>query len=108
MAVCFYVKAILGGRDSSNNDEIEKIREWYLTEQQTRSNNPNFNGSIDISIYHSSKHSYPVNTVRNRALQLVSTKLAFIVDADFVPDTSLYGYLKQNTHKLLDTPHRHR
>jgi glycosyltransferase-like protein LARGE len=53
-----------------------------------------------ISFISSSKYTYPANILRNRALQLVETKLAFVVDADYVPDGGLYDYITSHFDNL--------
>jgi len=50
---------------------------------------------ISLSVY-SSHDTYPINIVRNRALQLVTTELALILDMDFIPDPGLYNYVMEN------------
>ena len=37
---------------------------------------------------------YPINLLRNIALQQASTEFVFLLDVDFVPDPSLYSYLQ--------------
>jgi glycosyltransferase-like protein LARGE len=51
---------------------------------------------VSYCFFSSSKYTYPANILRNRALQLVETKMVFLLDADFVPDGGLYGYLRSN------------
>jgi hypothetical protein len=38
--------------------------------------------------------SYPVNIMRNAALQIVQTEIGFLIDVDFCPDVNLYQNLK--------------
>jgi uncharacterized protein YjhX (UPF0386 family) len=43
--------------------------------------------------------SYPVNIMRNAALQIIQTEIGFLIDVDFCPDIDLYQKLK-NLKKL--------
>jgi glycosyltransferase-like protein LARGE len=53
-------------------------------------------GKVSYCFFKASKYTYPANILRNRALQLVDTKLVLLLDADFVPSRDLYKYLKGN------------
>lgn len=57
--------------------------------------------NLAFSTYQSSeKISYPVNVLRNQALRLVKTNLAFLADVDFIPSANLYSYVKVNIRRL--------
>eukprot|EP01125_Pyxidicula_operculata_P022799 TRINITY_DN9581_c0_g1_i1.p1 TRINITY_DN9581_c0_g1~~TRINITY_DN9581_c0_g1_i1.p1 ORF type:complete len:354 (+),score=35.09 TRINITY_DN9581_c0_g1_i1:65-1126(+) len=80
VAICFYFTR----SDFLNN----KYSEIIALEEE-------FPNRFKFAVY-SSKESYPINIIRNRALQLVETDLTFLIDIDFVPDPGLYNFLTQN------------
>ncbi|OAE18775.1 hypothetical protein AXG93_2396s1260 [Marchantia polymorpha subsp. ruderalis] len=45
---------------------------------------------------------YPINSMRNLALGMVTTQLVFLVDADFVPNPGLHEHLTQHEEKFND------
>jgi len=50
---------------------------------------------LTLSLY-SAADRYPINIVRNRALQQVTTEFVILLDMDFVPDPGLYNYILNN------------
>jgi len=44
----------------------------------------------------SSDDTYPINILRNRAAQRVTTELAIMLDMDFMPDPGLFGYVMEH------------
>jgi hypothetical protein len=51
--------------------------------------------SVTIIIV-SSDDTYPINILRNRAAQRVTTELAIMLDMDFIPDPGLYSYVMEH------------
>lgn len=47
-----------------------------------------------------SQDFYPVNLLRNVALQQVNTPYVFLTDIDFLPMFGLYSYLKKSIQSL--------
>ncbi|XP_024082515.1 LARGE xylosyl- and glucuronyltransferase 1-like [Cimex lectularius] len=59
---------------------------------------------IGYHIVYKEGNFYPVNFLRNVALQQVNTPYVFLTDIDFLPMFGLYGYLKKSIQSLdLDT-----
>jgi len=61
--------------------------------------------SLKINIF-SSTDLYPINIVRNRALQEVNTTHVLMIDVDFIPDPGLYDYLMANDELYRKSSHR--
>lgn len=57
--------------------------------------------SFMYSTYSSTEQvAYPVNVLRNQALRLVRTNLAFLADVDFIPSAGMYAHVKANLETL--------
>ena len=57
--------------------------------------------NMAIHIVYKQGNFYPVNYLRNIALNAVSTPYVFLDDGDFIPAKSLFSYLKKATKSLL-------
>jgi hypothetical protein len=71
-------------QDQGEVDWIEGTMKWIEGTERIR---------YSVFMYHDAMNvsSYPVNVMRNHALQQVRTELVVLLDGDFVPDASLYA-----------------
>lgn len=90
---------------------VDKKEDCILSEKFDRlfchvnKNQPKADDS-DKSFYYSGGivgTSYPVNLLRNIALELVETDLVFLIDADFVPDSNIFDFMDDLESKQLNT-----
>lgn len=82
VTLCVYLSM---KRDIQNKQNLELINQYRLK----------YGNRLNMTMY-SSEDNYPVNILRNRAIELVKTELIINLDIDFIPDAGLYDYILNN------------
>eukprot|EP00164_Ancoracysta_twista_P002249 GFYU01002971.1.p1 GENE.GFYU01002971.1~~GFYU01002971.1.p1 ORF type:complete len:649 (+),score=146.51 GFYU01002971.1:144-2090(+) len=56
--------------------------------------------NVDFHILYSDKGPYPINTLRNVAIQHSRTKYVFLLDVDFIPNPNMLEYVRELRHLM--------